>query len=206
MTNKNSQLIIIPQIIISFLLSVFGNKISELFSLKPAYIIIIVIILLLITILLSLPKQKYIFDQNRINIIITRNKTLIVPLFFLFGCLFSSILINLFDMLKITLALGFTFYVSDDNGQEFYVYVYEILAYIAIAYLIWITRKINLDFKLIIMSLFGGAAGIALSIFTFKPYENSPIETFFGGFITCIVILSIIEFTYQMKLQIKNKI
>ena len=204
MKNKNSQIIITLQIVISFVLALFGNKMSELFSLKPLYIILIVIFLLILTIILSFPKQKIVTEKSTISSTIPPNKTLIVPIFFLFGLIVSAILILLFKSLNITAALGFTIYFSDENGYEFYAYLYEILSYLLVAILVYLTRKINLDFQIILISLLGASAGIVVSIFSLKPSDNTPLETFIGGFICCIVIVSLIEFIQIIKLQIKK--
>lgn len=204
MTNKNSQIVITFQILISFLLSVFGNKISELFSLKPIYVILIVVLLLLITIVLSIPKQSFKIDTDKIDITISQSKIFIIPIFFLFGSVVSAVLIIIFKAFKVSTSVGFTFYISEENGQEFYIYLYEILSYISVAYLVWFTKRIDLNFKLMLISVFGASTGIAISIFTFDPDKNFPLETFFGGFLTSLLIISIIEFVHLMKLQLKK--
>lgn len=162
------------------------------------------IILLFITIILSFPLQNFKLSSDKINITIDQSKIFIIPLFFLFGSLVSAILINVFRAFNISSSFGFTFYISEEKGYEFYVYLYEILSYILVAYLVWFTKKSNLNFKLMFISIFGASTGIAITVITFDPLQNYPLETFFGGILTSILILSLIEFFNLIKLQLRK--
>lgn len=202
MDNKNSVSIITIQILLSFILGVFGNKVSELFSIKPLYTIIIVLLLLTATFLISLPKET--ISRIQVKNFILNNIFLTVPLFFSIGFFVSMCIIKLFKSLNITASIGFTFYYNEADGMEFFIYLYEIFAYMVLAFLLWLYRKNNLNLYILSASLLGSTCGISTAILYFKPQDNTSMHTFFGGLFTCIFIISLIDFLNKFKLQVKK--
>lgn len=205
MYNKKSSLLIILQILISFVLGVFGNKVSELFDLKPEYIIYLVAFLLFATILISLPKE----NLKSIRNIVFKNKVFIFPLFFLYGITIGIFIIKILDLLKISSAIGFVFYMNEEefdkhNGFEFYVYSYELLAYLIVSFTIWLWKKRNLIGPIQLLGLIGASGGITTSILYFKPEFNHSFETFIGGLISCILIIGLFELMDKVSLHVKR--
>jgi uncharacterized membrane protein YfcA len=202
MNQRSSSLIISLQLLVAFALGIFGNKVSELINIKPLYTVVIVIFLLLISLLLLIPRE--IFKVNKIQKIINNNKVIIIPLFFFVGFFISMIIIKLFDYLSITTSFGFTYYVNQDDGVETFAFLYEIICYLILAILVWYNRKENLDLRKLFISSIGATSGVATSIMYFKPLDNTPLYTFIGGLIICFLIISVIEFLYNFKLQRKS--
>jgi hypothetical protein len=205
MNNTRSSLIIFFQILVSFILGIFGNKVSELVSIKPLYLIIVVIILLGISLLLSIPKEHFILSKSKAQNFIQSNNIILIPFYYSAGFILSMLVIELFNLLSITVSFGFTFYYNENEGIETFAYLYEIVCYLILAILVWHYRKQNPDLTRLFISVIGVTTGVATSILYFKGTDdNTPFLTFVGGIIMCLVILSLIEFFYTFKLQRKS--
>jgi len=205
MNNTKSSLIIFFQILVSFILGIFGNKVSELVNIKPLYLIIVVIILLGISLLLSIPKEHFILSKSKAQNFIQNNNIILIPFFYSVGFILSMLVIEIFDLLSITVSFGCTLYYNNNEGIETFAYLYEIVCYLILAILVWNYRKQNSDLMRLIISVIGVTTGVSSSILYFKGTDdNTPSLTFVGGIIMCLVILSMIEFFYTFKLQRKS--
>lgn len=204
MNSRNFTLLIIFQIIISFLLGVFGNKFSELFSIKPIYIIIILVILLILSVILSIPTSNFKINGFKIWNFIDQNKILIIPIFFIIGLTVSFLLLKAFEQLNGDYGIALLTYLGKANDTEFFIGLYEIITYTILAILVWYSRKLNFNPKLLLISLIGATTGITSSLSYFNPEENDAITTFFGGLLTCIIILSLIEFLHKYRIVKKS--
>lgn len=201
---KNEITIIFLQIVVAFILGIFGNSVADFVKLDPIILILVIVVLILIALFLTLYQNKVTISFNfaKVRDIFFSKISSIFPLGIILGLIIEFIVVDILcryyqehnNIPYIRIALHTI--ENDYAGSGFFgVHIDEIISYVIAVFLLYFTRKYINDNVLFLTYGIGLSMGISSMILYINRDTDDEMYTLLGSLLFISIAISIVNNT-----------